>query len=53
MYKGNIVCFSERDVLIENLKNIMEKGDTILFKASNGMKLFEIIQEIVKKEELL
>lgn len=53
MYKGNIVCFSERDALIENLKNIMEKGDTILFKASNGMKLFEIIQEIVKKEELL
>ncbi len=47
MKKENIIYFAEREELIEKLKNIMEKGDIILFKASNGMKLFEIIQEIV------
>ena len=47
MKKENIIYFVEREELIEKLKNIMEKGDIILFKASNGMKLFEIIQEIV------
>ena len=47
MKKKDIIYFEEREELIEKLKNIMEKGDIILFKASNGMKLFEIIQEIV------
>ena len=32
--------------LIGKIKNTMEKGDSILFKASNGMKLFEIVQEL-------
>ena len=47
MKKEDIIYFEEREELIEKLKNIMGKGDIILFKASNGMKLFEIIQEIV------
>ena len=47
MKKEDIIYFAEREELIEKLKNIMGKGDIILFKASNGMKLFEIIQEIV------
>ena len=47
MKKEDIIYFEEREELIEKLKNIMQKGDIILFKASNGMKLFEIIQEIV------
>jgi len=46
MEKKKIIHFNIREELIEKLKNIMEKGDSILFKASNGMKLFEIVQEI-------
>ena len=46
MKKDNIIYFNNKIVLLEKIKNIMEKGDCILFKASNGMKLFEIVQEL-------
>ena len=44
--KKKIIHFNNREELIEKIKNTMEKGDSILFKASNGMKLFEIVQEL-------
>ena len=46
MKKENIYYFNQRQELLEYIKNIMQEGDTILFKASNGMKLFEIVQEL-------
>ena len=51
MKKENIYYFHQKQGLVEALKNTMEKGDSILFKASNGMKLFEIVQEL--KNEFL
>ena len=44
--KKKIIHFNNREELIEKIKNTMEKGDSILFKASNGIKLFEIVQEL-------
>ena len=46
MKKENIYYFNQRQELLEYIKNIMQEGDAILFKASNGMKLFEIVQEL-------
>ncbi len=44
--KENTFYFEDKNELIEKIKNTMEEGDTILFKASNGMKLFEIVEKI-------
>ena len=44
--KENTFYFEDKNKLIEKIKNTMEEGDTILFKASNGMKLFEIVEKI-------
>ena len=35
-----------RQELINKIKETMKKDDVILFKASNGMKLFEIVEEL-------
>lgn len=40
-FNGNIEC-------IDFLKGFLKRGDTVLFKGSNGMKLYEIIDEIIK-----
>ena len=42
----NIYYFNNKINLIEKLKIEIKGGDTILFKASNGMKLYEIAEEI-------
>ena len=49
MLKENIYYFKEKENIIEKLKLIIKKDDVILFKASNGMKFFEIVEKI--KEE--
>ncbi len=49
MLKENIYYFKEKENIIEKLKQIIKKDDVILFKASNGMKFFEIVEKI--KEE--
>ena len=48
MDKNNIYYFKNKKELLARIKNTMEEGDAILFKASNGMKLFEIVEEIRK-----
>lgn len=40
----NILYFKTRDELINQLSSIIRSGDTILVKASNGMKFNEIIK---------
>ena len=39
---------SDKQVICEEIKKIIKKGDLICFKASNGMKLTEIIDEVFK-----
>lgn len=46
MKKENIFYFTDKEELLEKIKNTMEKGDSILFKASNGMKLFDIVEKL-------
>ena len=43
---GFFFYFDSNNELLLNLKNIMKKEDTILFKASNGMKLFEVVEKL-------
>lgn len=46
MKKENIFYYTDKQKLLEKIKNTMEKGDSILFKASNGMKLFDIVEKL-------
>ena len=48
MDKNNIFYFNSKNEIINNLKNIMTENDIVLFKASNGMRLFEIVEELKK-----
>ena len=44
--KGNIYYFNSKEELLEKIKKEIEKDDIILFKASNGMKLFEVVEKL-------
>lgn len=44
--------FTDKAELTENLKNYLQKGDTVLFKASRGMKLEEVFEELYKYWEV-
>ena len=44
--KDNICIFSNNDELYEYIKKHILDGDTILFKASNGMKLFNVVEKL-------
>ena len=46
MDKNNVYLFNNNDEAINLLNKIIEKGDAILIKASNGMKFFEIAEKI-------
>lgn len=48
MSKEKILHFSTNDEALEYLKNTIQSGDTILLKASNGMKLFELAEQLKK-----
>ena len=34
--------------ILEKLEEILKPGDVILFKASNGMKFFELAEKLIK-----
>lgn len=42
----NIYYFEDKNLIIEKLKSIIKSNDVILFKASNGMKFFDLVEEI-------
>ena len=44
--KENIFIFNDKKTLINKLKESIQSGDAILFKASNSMHLYEIAEEI-------
>lgn len=46
MEKENIIYFLDKQELLDKIKNTMVEGDVILFKASNGMKLFDIVEKL-------
>lgn len=45
----NVFYFKNKELLQENLKQNLQKGDVILIKASNGMKLFDIADNLKKE----
>ena len=47
--KKNILYFSNKNMLLSNLKENLKEGDIVLFKASNGMKLFEVAESLKKE----
>ena len=46
--KNNSYHFNSNVECIDFLKGFLKREDTVLFKGSNGMKLYEIIDEIIK-----
>ena len=51
MNKDKIYYFDNKNEILKTLGKIAKPGDIILFKASNGMKFYELAEEIVKKGE--
>lgn len=47
MSKNNIYYFENKNEIEKFIKQIWKKGDVILFKASNGMKFFEIVEKLL------
>ena len=48
MKEENIYYFEKNEEILNKLKQISKQGDIILFKASNGMKFFEIAENFKK-----
>ena len=48
--KEKIIYCNDKKELIKKIKENINEGDAILFKASNGMKLFEVVDELKKEE---
>ena len=46
----DIYYFENKDELENTIKKLWKKGDVILFKASNGMKFFEIVEKLKNQE---
>jgi UDP-N-acetylmuramoyl-tripeptide--D-alanyl-D-alanine ligase len=51
MNKDNIYYFEDKEDIEKIIKKISRKGDVILFKASNGMKFFEVVDRLLKEKE--
>ena len=50
MKEENIYYFENREEILELLEKIAKKGDIILFKASNGMRFFELANKMENKD---
>ena len=48
MQEENIYYFEKNEEILSKLKEIEKQGDIILFKASNGMRFFEIAENFKK-----
>ena len=49
--KDNIYIFNTYEDVIKNIDNIIKKGDTILLKASHGIKLSNVVEYLDKTYE--
>lgn len=50
MRMENIYQFNNKQEILDFLRKNLKEGDIVLFKASNGMKFFELAKEIEKEE---
>lgn len=41
-----VLHFNDKDILLASLLGILQKGDTVLFKGSHGMKLEQVIEKL-------
>ena len=48
MNEENIYYFKDKNKIQGFIKQIWKSGDAILFKASNGMKFFEVVENLLK-----
>ena len=48
MDEENIYYFEDKNQILDFLKEEIKKGDVLLFKASNGMRFFDLATEIEK-----
>lgn len=48
MPEENIYYFKQKEKMSNQIKEIIKPGDAILFKASNGMRFFELAEELKK-----
>lgn len=51
MNKENIYYFEDKNEIIKLLQKMITKDDVVLFKASNGMKFFEIVDKLKSEVE--
>ena len=49
--KDNMYVFNTYEDVIKNIDNIIKKGDTILLKASHGIKLSNVVEYLDKTYE--
>ena len=47
MNKENVYYFDNGDKIYNFIEKIWREGDCILFKASNGMRFFEIADKLI------
>lgn len=47
---GNALAFDSQEKMAQTLKTIAREGDTLLFKASRGMRLELVLEAFLKKE---
>ena len=48
MKNENVHYFENREQVEKFVKDNWQSGDSILFKASNGMKFFNIVENLLK-----
>ncbi len=46
MQEKNIYYFPNKEEIVKCLKNLLIEGDTVIFKASNGMKFYNLVEEL-------
>ena len=51
MKKEAVNYFEDKEEILKYLKKNMKRGDVILFKASNGMKFFELAERMILDEQ--
>ena len=53
MPEKNIFYFEKKDDMQKQLEKIMQIGDVILLKASNGMRFFDIVEKMKNEKGVL
>ena len=47
----HVIYYRKKEDFMKVMKNIIKKGDVVLVKGSNGMGMFDIVDEIMKRQE--